>query len=61
MKIILENNIKVLLPTEKKFLLDREDLEKPEEERYYFEKAYLPPSTTLEMCEERYIEIDKVV
>lgn len=59
MKIILENNIKKLIPTEKQYLLSKEDLDKPEEERYYFEFAYLPPSATIEECEEKYVEADK--
>lgn len=59
MKIVLENSIKKLIPTEKQYLLAKEDLEKPEEEKYYFEFAYLPPTTTIEECEEKYIEADK--
>ena len=56
----LENNIKKLIPTEKEFLIAKEDLEKPEEERYYFTFAYLPQSATLEECESLYEEIDKI-
>lgn len=58
MKIVLENDIKKLIPTEKQYLLNREDLDKIEE-RYYFEFAYLPPTATIEECEEKYVEVDK--
>ena len=58
MKIILENNIKKLVSEEGFNLLAKEDLEKPEDERYYFKFAYLPSSTTLEDCEASYIEIN---
>lgn len=59
MKIILEGNLKKLVvdDEEHNVLLDRNDLEKPEEERYYFKFAYLPPTTTIEQCEEKYIEL----
>lgn len=60
MQIVLENNIKKLIPTdEDKWLLDKADLEKALEERYYFKFAYLPPQTTLEECEGKYIETNK--
>lgn len=58
MEVILENKIKKLVPTEKQFLITKEDLEKPVEERYLFEFAYLPNSMTLEKCEEIYLEIN---
>lgn len=58
MKIILENNIQKLIPTEKQFLMSKEDLEKPVEERYMFEFAYLPKTATLEECEQIYTEIN---
>lgn len=58
MEIILENNIKKLIPTEKEYLLSKEDLEKPIEERYYFKFAYLPPTAAIEECEELYVEVD---
>lgn len=58
MQIILENNIKKLVPTEKQYLLAKEDLEKPEEEKYYFEFAYLPPTATIAECEEKYVEAE---
>ncbi len=58
MKIILENNIKKLISEDGFSLLDKEDLEKPKEERYYFKFAYLPQSRTLEDCEASYIEIN---
>lgn len=62
MKIVLENNIQKLIPSiEENWLLDKEELEKPEEFRYYFKEAYLPPTMTLEDCEEKYIETDKEV
>ena len=60
MQIILENGIKKLIPTdENKSLLDKADLEKPVEERYYFKFAYLPSTVTLEQCEEKYIETEE--
>lgn len=59
MKIILENDIKKLIPTEKQYLLAKEDLEKLEEEKYYFEFAYLPPTVTIKECKEKYTEVDK--
>lgn len=58
MKIILENDIQKLIPTEKQFLMSKEDLEKPVEERYLFEFAYLPKTATLKESEEIYMEID---
>lgn len=58
MEIILENNIKKLIPTEKEYLISKEDLEKPEEEWYYFKFAYLPPTATIEECEELYMEVE---
>ena len=58
MEIILENNIKKLIPTEKEYLISKEDLEKPIEERYYFTFAYLPPTATIEECESLYEEVD---
>lgn len=58
MEIVLENDIKKLIPTEKEYLISKEDLAKPEEERYYFKFAYLPPSATLEECEDLYEEVD---
>lgn len=58
MKIILENDIKKLIPTEKQYLLAKEDLEKPEEEKYYFEFAYLPATVTIEECEAKYVEAE---
>lgn len=60
MQIVLENNIKKLIPTdEEKWLLAKIDLEKPEEEKYYFKFAYIPPTMTIEKCEEMYIEIER--
>ena len=60
MKIILENGIQKLIPSiEENWLLNKNDLEKPEEERYYFKFALLPPTVTIEECEEIYIEIEK--
>ena len=59
MEIVLENNIKKLIPTEKEYLISKEDLEKPEEERYYFTFAYLPPTATIEECDNTYLEMDK--
>ena len=59
MKIVTENEIKKLIPSEKKYLISKEDLEKPIEQRYYFEFAYLPDSMTLTKCKAIYEEIDK--
>lgn len=59
MKIVTESGIKKLVPTEKKYLISKEDLEKPIEERYYFEFAYLPKDMTVTKCKELYEEIDK--
>lgn len=62
MKIILENGIQKLIPSiEENWLLSKEDLEKEIEERYYFKFAYLPPSVTIEECEEKYIETEMEV
>ena len=44
---------------EKKYLISKEDLDKPVEERYYFEFAYLPKNMTVTKCKELYEEIDK--
>jgi len=62
MKIILENGIQKLIPSiEENWLLNKEDLEKEIEERYYFKFAYLPPNVTIEECEEKYIETEMEV
>lgn len=59
MKIVTEDGVKKLVPTEKKYLISKEELEKPIEERYYFEFAYLPKNMTIAKCKELYEEIDK--
>lgn len=60
MKIILENGIQKLIPSiEENWLLNKEDLEKPIENRYYFKFAYLPATVTIEECEEKYVEVEK--
>ena len=59
MEIVLENNIKKLIPTKKEYLISKEDLDKPVDERYYFPFAYLPPTATIEECEGLYIEAYK--
>ena len=62
MRIILENNIQKLIPTiEENWLLDKADLEKEEEKRYYFKFAYIPSTMTIADCEEKYIEIEREV
>ena len=59
MKIILENGIQKLIPSvEDNWLLNKEDLEKQEDMRYYFKFAYLPLNITIEECEEKYIETE---
>ena len=58
MEIILENNIKKLIPTEKEYLLAKEDIGKEKEERYYFKFAYIPNTVTIEDCEEIYMEVE---
>lgn len=58
MKIIIENDIQKLITTEKQFLMSKEDSEKPVEEKYLFEFAYLPKTATLEECEQLYMEVD---
>lgn len=60
MKIVIENNIKTLVPSdENKWLIAKTDLELPEEERYYFKVAYLPNFVTLEECEQTYTELER--
>ena len=62
MRIILENGIQKLIPSvESNWLLDKKDLDKPEDERYYFKFAYLPPTVTIEECEDNYVEVEKEV
>lgn len=67
MKIINENNLKVLIADENKHLRDKEDVYAPKlidengnevEEHfpYYFIKAYIPPTMTIEEAMEQYIE-----
>lgn len=60
MKILIENGLQKLVPSEEnKKLIAKADLEKPEEERYYFEFAYIPFNMTLAGCEALYVEINK--
>lgn len=62
MKIILENGIQKLIPSiEENWLLDKKDLEKEIQERYYFKFAYLPAIITIEECEGKYIETEMEV
>ena len=58
MEIILENEIKKLIPTnEENYLISKEDIDKPEEERYYFKFAYLPPATDMDTVKSLYKEV----
>lgn len=67
MKIINENNLKVLIADENKHLREKGDIYKSKyisedgtevEEHfpYYFTKAYVPPTMTIEEAMEQYIE-----
>lgn len=68
MKIIEENNLKVLISKEGYLLKSREDVYKETYEDefgnqirehipYFFEKAYIPESMTIEKAKEMYEEI----
>ena len=59
MKIEIKSGLKKLSPTStEKYLVKKEELEKPLEERYYFKEAYLPPDRTIEDCEKIYEETE---
>ncbi|MBO7696266.1 MAG: hypothetical protein J6T10_26820 [Methanobrevibacter sp.] len=60
MEIVLENGVQKLIPSiEENWLLNRDDLDKAEEDKYYFKFAYLPPTVTIVECEDKYIEVEK--
>lgn len=60
MRIEIENGIKKLVPTNNDlWLIKKDDLEKPVEERYYFKFAFLPESVTLDDCINIYVETEK--
>lgn len=50
---------RVLIPSDGKWLLAVEELELPEEERYYTQAVYIARVLTLEDCEKMYVETDK--
>lgn len=58
MRIIKENNVNKLIADEGYLLINKADLEKPEEDRYYFKFAYIPDGITLEDCQNIYKEIE---
>lgn len=58
MKIIeINNNLKKLVSDEGKSLYENREYEE-NETPYYFKEGYLPLTTTLEECKERYNEIN---
>lgn len=60
MEIIIENEIKKLIPTnEENYLISKEDIDKPEEERYYFKFAYLPPTMDIDTANNLFEEVSK--
>lgn len=60
--MILDRTIKPhrLLADDGKKLYDKTVILQEGEERYYFKIAYLPNFMTLEICQERYGEVDEV-
>lgn len=52
---------RVLMPNDldTQRLIPVEDLERPEEERNYYEVVYIANCLTFEDCERMYVEIDK--
>jgi len=60
MQIVLEEGLTKLIPSDStKYLVRKDELELPVEERYYFQVAYIPATMTLEQCEEIYIETER--
>lgn len=59
MIITNEHGQRVLIPSDGKWLLDVNELELPEEERYYTQAVYIASVLTLEDCEKMYVETDK--
>lgn len=67
MKIIVERLYNRLVPTEKEFLVSKEDLQakskaienKEEFEVGYVKEVFLPKSITLDYCISNFVEIDK--
>lgn len=51
-------NQRVLIPSEDKWLLRKEEQEQPVEERNYSQCVYIADVLTLEDCENMYIEAD---
>ena len=59
MKLEKINGMNKLIPSDnKKFLIKKEELDKPVEERYYFQVAYLPLDKTIKYCEDLYEEVE---
>ena len=50
---------RVLIPSDGKWLLAVEELELPEEERYYTQAVYIASVLTLADCERMYVEVEK--
>ena len=59
MKIIEEGKLRKLIPTEKQGFVERADYEKPQNEWNFHTLAYIPNSFTIEMANEKYIEVDE--
>ena len=63
MKIVEKELFNVLVPTEKSYLVSKEDLEQLQtDEEYnvnYSTEIYLPKTITLEYCLEKYTEKEK--
>lgn len=58
MRIVQSYPFNVLIPSkEENVLIAKIDLEKREEEKYYFKYTTIPQSVTLDECKELYVEI----
>ncbi|MFQ6744811.1 MAG: hypothetical protein ACLRFN_02420 [Alphaproteobacteria bacterium] len=54
-----EHGQRVLIPSDGKWLLAVDELELPEEERYYTQAVYIASVLTLADCERMYVETEK--
>ena len=58
MKIIEEGRLRKLIPTEKEGFIERTEYVKDAKEWNFHTLAYVPQSFTIEMANEKYVEVD---